>query len=143
MSDRTELAALNQYMRSGPFNEWLDITVESLADGRAVLSMPHETMLTNPGDGEMIHGGVCASLVDVAGGMAIMHTLDDDDVFLATTDMNVRYLRPATADLRAVGTVERVGSTLAIATVEISDADSAEDNAVVLGSVSFKLVRSK
>lgn len=140
MSDTTQLAEANQYIRSGPFNEWLDVTVESLDGDRAVVSLPHATKLTNPGEGGMIHGGICASLVDVAAGATIMQTLDDDDVFLATTDMNVRYLRPATADLRAVGTVERVGSTLAIATVEVSETDSA-DEPVALGSVSFKIIR--
>lgn len=132
-------SGLNKYFQESPFNDWMDVQVGTTEGDRPIVRVPFNQKLTN--QGASIHGGVLASLVDVAGGAAVLNALGDNgEVFLATTDMDIRYLRPATEELTAIGSVERVGESLSVATVEITQESSTDSNVVALGSVSFKHV---
>lgn len=133
---------LQRYFQDSPFNELMEIAVEPSESSSPVVSMPFHEKLTNQAG--TLHGGVLASLIDVAGAAAVLDELDGEtDVYLATTDLDIRYLRPVSTDIEATGTVERVGSSLGVATVGITESDSGSDDAedAALGSVSFKLLQ--
>jgi uncharacterized protein (TIGR00369 family) len=69
-----------------------------------------EDMLGRPSLGAL-HGGILATLVDVACSMAVIAQTGDS---VYTVDMRVDYLRPATAGEYTVrGEVVRLGRTLA------------------------------
>lgn len=144
MTDDDEgLAALVQSMieRHG-FMRWLDLEVETVQAGRAVLELPYREELGNPMTGS-IHGGLLATLVDTASGMAIQTTFESvGETGLTTTDMSVSYLRPARSDVRATAEVVRVGGSMAVTDVEVTGvAPDGERKAVVVGTTSYRLFR--
>ena len=132
---------------------WLNTSVETIERGRVVLSIPFDDKLTNA-DGRTIHGGVAATLIDTAGGVAQRTTFEDPlDGGVATVNLNANYLRPADGDLRAEAEVVRAGGSIGVSEMTVTTAgnggeDAAEDDAgdadrsaVVVGQGSFRLFR--
>ncbi|GAB6879920.1 hotdog fold thioesterase [Halorubrum gandharaense] len=133
---------------------WLGTRVETVERGRVVLSLPFDEKLTNA-DGQTIHGGVAATLVDTAGGVAQRTTFADPlSGGVATVNLNVNYLRPANGDLRAEADVVRAGGSIGVSDMRVttgggSAADAEGGNApsddgrreVVVGQGSFRLFR--
>src|SRR5947209_20069691 len=76
---------------TGGFAERLGARAESAADGSAVVRFEAREEHLNPAG--TLHGGVLATLVDTAMGMAVRTATDDDDV-PATSQLTVTYLRP-------------------------------------------------
>ncbi|PSP74885.1 PaaI family thioesterase [Halobacteriales archaeon QS_1_68_20] len=102
------------------FMSWLDVQLEDIEYGRAVLSVPFDEKLTNPTDPPSMHGGVASTLIDTAGGLALRPMLDEPiDGSMATINLNVNYLQPATTDLVATAEVVRAGSTVGVSTVTV------------------------
>lgn len=127
-----------EYFDDGSFNDWLGLAVERFEEGTVVLSVDCEEFKLNPGG--VLHGGVTASLIDVAGGMAIGSTFDDGQQMMATTNLDVNYLRPITSTAFATGTVVRIGSSNGIAQVDVeSTAPTGERKQVAIGTVTYQL----
>lgn len=131
---------VERYFRRSPFNEWLDIRVADLAPKRAVLTVPEDEKFDNP-EGS-VHGGIFATLVNVAAGAALLTVVEDPwKTSLVTTDVTIRYLRPASSGLRAVGRVERAGSSSGVASVDIEPRNSGSDETTVaMGSASYRFL---
>lgn len=126
-----------EFFAEGTFNNWLGLTVEEYGDGDAVLSVEYEDFKQNPGN--VLHGGVTATLIDVAGGIAIGSTFDGDNPMMATTNLDVQYLRPVTDDAEATAEVVRVGSSNAVARVEVESTDpEGERKIVATGTVTYQ-----
>lgn len=121
---------------------WLGIRIEAFDDGRAVLRLPRDEKLENPGSGA-VHGGVVATMVDLASAIALRNTFDEPaGGSLTTTDLNVSYLRPARGDLLATGDVVRAGGTTGVAQVTVEgEASESEDPVVAVGRGTFRLFR--
>lgn len=122
---------------------WLDIEVEHLEDGRAVLAIEQNEEFENPigNDGpNPVHGGIVATLIDTSSAFALRTTFDDPSrARLTTTDLNVSYLRPATGDLRAEAEVVRVGGTTGV--TQVSVVGSSGEAAV--GRTTYRLFRAE
>lgn len=126
-----------EFFHDGTFNDWLGLTVEEYGDGKAILSVTCEEFKQNPGG--VLHGGVTATLIDVAGGMAIGSTFEDQESAMATTNLDVNYLRPVTDTAYATAEVVRVGSSNAVAHVEVeSTAPDGERKDVAIGTVTYQ-----
>lgn len=126
-----------EFFADGTFNDWLDLEVEEFGDGRVVLSVDFEEFKQNPGG--VLHGGVTATLIDVAGGIAISSTEAGADAFMATTNLNVHYLRPITDTAYATAEVVRVGSSSAIAEVDVhSRSPDGERKQAAVGTVTYQ-----
>jgi len=120
----------------GTFNDWLGLTIEEMGDGEAVLSVAYEAFKQNP-DGVM-QGGVTATLVDVVGAVAIRSALDGEGVPMATTNLEVNYLRPVTDTAYATGELVRLGEANAVIDVEVeSTAPDGERKTVAIGTVTY------
>lgn len=120
---------------------WLNTSVDLVERGRVVLSIPFDDKLTNS-DGGTIHGGVAATLVDTAGGVAQRTAFEDPfsgDV--ATVNLSANYLRPATGDLTAEATVVRSGGSIGVSDMTVMGAADGETAEVVVGQGSFRLFR--
>lgn len=125
------------HFREGTFNDWLDLTLESHAEGEVVLSVRCEDEKRNTGG--LLHGGVTASLIDVTAGMTIASTFGDDPPPMATTSLDVEYLRPITDAATATGEVARVGDQSAVARVDVeSTAPDGEEKLAAIGTVTFQ-----
>lgn len=73
-----------------------------------------------PGTGQY-HGGVIASLIDIAGDFALIAVLGHG---VPTIDLRVDYLRPAFgADLVARARVRKAGRTVAVVDVDVTHGD--------------------
>jgi uncharacterized protein (TIGR00369 family) len=121
---------------------WLNTSVDAVERGRVVLSIPFDSKLTNS-DGDTIHGGVAATLVDTAGGIAQRTAFEDPlSGGVATVNLNANYLRPATGDLRAEATVVRSGGSIGVSDMTVTTAaEGGEAAEVVVGQGSFRLFR--
>ncbi|MXR21733.1 PaaI family thioesterase [Halobacterium bonnevillei] len=135
-------AFIQSYVDDHGFLSFLDLDVESAGDGEMTLRVPYDEKLTNHGAGEgNVHGGIAATLIDTAGGLAVRTALEEPvGAGVATIDLNVSYLRPARGDLVADASVVRVGSTVGVAEVSVTaeepDGDTEE---VAVGRGSFRI----
>ncbi|OTF08747.1 PaaI family thioesterase [Halorubrum sp. SD612] len=120
---------------------WLNTSVETVERGRVVLSIPFDEKLTNT-DGQTIHGGVAATLIDTAGGVAQRTTFEDPlDGGVATVNLNANYLLPATGDLRAEAEVIRAGGSIGVSEMTVTSGVDGDRGEVVVGQGSFRLFR--
>lgn len=133
---------IQSYVDDHGFLSFLDLSVERVADGEMTLRIPYHEKLTNHGAGEgNVHGGIAATIIDTAGGLAVRTTLDEPvSAGVATIDLNVSYLRPARGDLVAEADVIRVGSTVGVAEVTVTcENDEGEQEEVAVGRGSFRV----
>ncbi|WP_331235112.1 PaaI family thioesterase [Natronorarus salvus] len=128
------------------FLSWLDTRVESVSDGKMVMTIPYDEKLTNTRPGREgtpdMHGGVAATLVDTAGGLAQRTTLENPlEGGVATINLNVNYLRPATADLTATAEVVRAGSSVGVSEITVESTTNGETAPVATGQGAYRLFR--
>jgi uncharacterized protein (TIGR00369 family) len=76
---------------TGGFAERLGAEVSATEKGKATVQFEARQEHLNPAG--TLHGGVLATLVDTAMGMAVRTATDEDDV-PATSQLTVTYLRP-------------------------------------------------
>ncbi|EMA66774.1 thioesterase superfamily protein [Halorubrum aidingense JCM 13560] len=120
---------------------WLNTSVDVVERGRIVLSIPFDDKLTNA-DGDTIHGGVAATLIDTAGGVAQRTAFEDPYTGgVSTVNLNTNYLRPATGDLRAEAEVVRSGGSIGVSDMTVTSSTNGESAEVVVGQGSFRLFR--
>jgi uncharacterized protein (TIGR00369 family) len=116
-----DAAALEALFLASPYIALHGIRVEAIdaAAGRVIATMPLRAELERGAGTGQFHGGAIATLVDVAGDMAVALALGGG---VPTIDLRVDYLRPAAGDrLLATATVRKLGRTVALADVEIVD----------------------
>lgn len=134
-----DAAALAEFFESNSYHDWhsLRVTDADPETGRATLELSFREELAN--DDGILHGGATATLVDVTCGAAIRSTFDHpSDISMATADLDVTYLRPASGDVRAVGEVDRVGSAMAAARTTVTAvAPDGERKTVATGSATY------
>ena len=113
--------------------------IEPGDDGVVVGRVPYDEKLTDPFG--VISGGVVATLVDVASGAAPRRTFEDPDAgFLATVDLDVTYLNPATGDLGAEVIVAHAGGSVGVTEAEVTSPDG-EPTPVAVGTTAYRLFR--
>lgn len=142
-------AFLQSHIDEHGFLAWLGVEVGSLEPGRLVMRIPYDDRLTNPvipGSGDKartVHGGVAATLIDTAGGLAVRSSLENPvSTGVASIDLNVSYLRPATGDLVATADVVRTGRTIGVAEVTVESRVRDDDQAAVaVGRGSYRIFR--
>jgi len=104
-----------------PFHQWLlpELVAVDEAAGSVTVRLairPEFGRVTGKSD---LHGGVVAALIDIAGHAAICAKVGHT---VATIDMRVDYLRLAGGtEMRAVGTVVKLGRTIGVVDVRIID----------------------
>jgi uncharacterized protein (TIGR00369 family) len=102
----------------GPFHRLLGLKVVSAADGRADVTLELDQRHSSLDDQFVAQGGGVFTLADFAGVMALVSLVDGQ---MPTVDMRIDYLRPATGDLRAVGSVLRNGSDSGVVDVTVEN----------------------
>ncbi len=138
-------AFIQSYVDDHGFLSFLDLQVEDVEEGEMTMRVPYHEKLANHGAGRgNVHGGIAATIIDTAGGLAVRTSLDDPvEAGVATIDLNVSYLRPARGDLVAEAEVVRVGSTVGVAEVEVTaEDDDGDEKEVAVGRGSFRVFRS-
>jgi uncharacterized protein (TIGR00369 family) len=120
---------------TGGFAERLGARAAHAEDGRATVRFDATDEHLNPAG--TVHGGVLATLVDTAMGLAVRSATGDEDV-PATSQLTVTYLRPGKPGrLTVTAQVRTKGEHLTVC-----DADAEQDGKDVVHAVAtFALLR--
>jgi uncharacterized protein (TIGR00369 family) len=115
------LEQVQAILDGSPFIKLLRMRAVSLDRERqqVVLDMPLEPAFErHPGTGQF-HGGVIASLIDVAGDFALVILVGGG---VPTINLRIDYLRPAGGGrLTATATVRRAGRTIGVVDIDVTD----------------------
>jgi uncharacterized protein (TIGR00369 family) len=96
------LATISQFV---PHNHAIGARFVSLTGGRVTMALPYDVKLVgNPLTG-VIHGGAITALLDAACGLAVFVRLAEP-IPIATLDLRIDYLRPATPNKEVLGRAE-------------------------------------
>ena len=121
--------------------QWLGLEVESVEPGRATFRVPFDGKLANISSGTL-HGGIAATVIDTASAFALRTTMDDpSDASLTTTDLNVRYVRPARSEITVTAEVVRSGRTVGVTEAEVTARHEGEEKVVATGGTTYRLFR--
>ncbi|WP_130833179.1 thioesterase family protein [[Erwinia] mediterraneensis] len=115
-----------------PFNQALGLQLERLEADYAELSFASKTMLVGNHAQHILHGGVIASVLDVAAGLVCVssaltrqETISEEELRqrlsrMGTIDLRVDYLRPGRGErFIATSNLLRAGNKVAVARVEL------------------------
>lgn len=93
--------------------------LEHVEAGKVVISCKHKDVLTQQHG--LLHGGVIASLADVACGYAALTSMPEDCEVLSV-EFKINIVRPASSSkLIASGQVIKTGRTLVVAEASVTD----------------------
>lgn len=130
-----------------PFNKHIGIEILDLSIEEARLKIEMKPELVGNAMMNILHGGVTASMLDVAGGLAaIAHTIDKLETLdqsslakklktLGTIDMRIDYVLPGKGDrFEAKAKVIRHGRKVCVTRMELSD-ENGQD--IALGTATY------
>lgn len=122
-----------------PFNKVLGLRIDEAAEGKARLSFDFRPELVGNFVMGILHGGVIASVLDVAGGLAVVasYAVQEPMHGLGTVDLRVDYLRPGKGR-HFVVTAETVrpGRRLAATRMELHND---EDVLIAMGTGMYRI----
>ena len=103
-----------------PFNKFLGMKFTDVCSDSVTLMLPFkEEFVGDPGR-RALHGGVIASVLDVAGGTVCWASLNDVTARVSTVDIRIDYLRKGPCeDLLCTATILRTGNKVAVARMEL------------------------
>ena len=123
MAERIDVERLWRGWRRSPFHDYVTMELVSWdrARGEVVFHVPFKPAYKRTEREEGIHGGVVASVIDIAADFAL--AVKTDRMGFPTIDLRIDYLRMA-ADgaLSVVARSVKAGRTIGVADVEVSDA---------------------
>jgi len=115
-----------------PFNQALGLELDRLEMDFAQLSLKNKTTLVGNHAQKILHGGVIASILDVAAGLVCVNSaltrqpsIKEDELRqrlsrMGTIDLRVDYLRPGRGEhFVATGNLLRAGNKISVARVEL------------------------
>ena len=124
MLDPVVESAMRERIGTAPFSTWMGIKLVELQDGASEVRMIVEPHHRNPGG--IAHGGIIATMLDVAIGLALRTKLGMSASHV-TVNLAINYLRPASGDtLVARGRTVRSGGRIAYGEASLFDGDDVE-----------------
>lgn len=119
MQKKLKLKELQDLCSESPFHGVLGLSIESIDDDSQTLVMKlpfSEEIERAPGSGQH-HGGVIASLIDIAGDFAVAWQLGYG---VPTINFRTDYVRPAfNTALIAHARIRRVGRSIAVCDIDV------------------------
>ena len=112
---------LDALIKSSPYHQWLGVGLRKLGENEIELVMPWREEFVSHPEIRYTHGGILATLIDLAADYAVAAKLGRG---VPTVDLIVDYHKAAMpGPLIARASVIRLGGTLATAEARIFDAD--------------------
>lgn len=111
---------LEELLNMDPFIKYLGIKTKVLQEGKAeaLLELKENHMRF----GGMMNGGAISSLIDTAGGAAVLTFSKRNQV---TLNLNINFLRPVSkSPAKAIGEVIKGGKNICYAKIELYDGDN-------------------
>ena len=128
---KEEIDSMLERINSVPITETLKMKILRLDKGECEAFIPRDTMWD--GIFETFHGGILATIADSITCWSILTKIGSERK-VATTDFNIRFLRPCKTDVRCVAKVIKAGRILSLAEAEIYDMD---DKLVAVSQVNY------
>lgn len=136
----TRTAALMQALSQGfmdiPFNRVLDLKLDTLTDTHIVITFSKKEELVGNFLQGILHGGVIASVLDMAGGMVVIasaiHRHPESSIeelskivsFCSTIDLHVNYINPGKGTtFIAKSWLTKSGHTISFTRMELFNQD--------------------
>jgi uncharacterized protein (TIGR00369 family) len=123
MTKEIDVERLWRGWRRSPFHGFLEMELDTWdkAKGEVAFRVPFKTGYKRTEVDEGYHGGVLASIIDIAGDFAL--AIKTDKMGFPTIDLRIDYLRMAgDGDLTVVARTVKAGRSIGVADVEITDA---------------------
>lgn len=137
-ADRARIA--RQFIEAIPHARALEMRVEQLQQGQAVISMPWAAHLVGDPRSGVIHGGVVSALMDTCCGAAVMvHPVAPRST--ATIDLRIDYMRAASPGQRITARARCYHVTRNVAFLRAVAVDDDEENPVAAATGAFTLER--
>ncbi len=119
-----------------PYCRELGIAVVELGEGKARLRLPYDDKNSNPG--KALHGGVAASMIDIAGTLAAWAGVESEAMEASAVDVGVNYLAAAIGEeIFAEARVLRRGKEITYAEVVVT---TEARKAIAKGLVTTRIV---
>jgi uncharacterized protein (TIGR00369 family) len=127
---------VDKILISSPVAKKLGVQMRSIEPERVVLFLPYDA--SNITVGSMVHGGVIATLIDIAGAAGSASGADSSKTTRgATTSLVVNYLNAANGvDLEAEATVIKRGRDMTVTEIAVRGPDN---TLIATGTVTSKL----
>lgn len=131
--DKAQIAS--QFIAYLPHAKALDMQIEEIGEGLAVISMPYNEKLVGDARTGVIHGGAVSALMDTSGGAAVM-SHPDAPGGTATIDLRIDYMRAATPGQRITARAEchHITRNVAFVRAVATDEDAARPVAMATGA---------
>ena len=129
--DTQEIESMVKRINSVPITDTLNMQIIRLDKGECEARVPREKKWD--GIFETFHGGLLATIADSITCWAILTEIGPESN-VATTDFNIRFLRPCKTDVRCSAKVIKVGRTMSLAEARIFDN---EDKLVAISQVNY------
>ncbi len=138
--DKARIA--RQFIEAIPFSQALQMQLEEIGNGIAVISMPWSDRLVGDPKTGVIHGGAVSALMDTCGGAAVM-SHPEALAGTATIDLRIDYMRAAAPGQRITARAECYHLTRSVAFVRATAWDEDEDRPVATATGAFTVERVK
>lgn len=124
---------LNALMLASPYHRWLGLQLVRAEGGEVEIRLPYRAEFASDDEGTNIHGGIIATLADIAGCLAVINATGRD---APTLNIRMDYLRMARGgeSLVAAARVIKTGRTVGIADIEVR---AGEERLVAVGRGTF------
>jgi uncharacterized protein (TIGR00369 family) len=103
-------------MRAIPFNVALGLSIEDAEEGVATLRLPYRADLVGNPETGVLHGGMMTATLDAACGMSVFLKIQKV-ARIATLDLRIDYLHPATPPHDVIARAECYRTTRDVAFV--------------------------
>lgn len=91
-------ARISEWFANIPHSHTIGVQIVHGERGRATMMLPYKESLVGNRKTGVLHGGVITSLIDSTSGLSIYSLLESPEA-VATLDLRIDYLRPATPGL--------------------------------------------
>jgi uncharacterized protein (TIGR00369 family) len=126
-----------------PFNRFLGMKIILLTSEEAIISLPWKEEFVGDPQRQAVHGGILSSLIDVCGGSACWMAITEPDTRLSTVDLRVDFSRKGPCeDLECRAEVVRMGSSVAVARMEVYAAADPEKKIIATGQGVYNLAKN-
>ena len=142
MNSNEKAERARQFFAAVPHALALSMRLESVGDGKAVISMPYNPRFVGDPETGVIHGGAVSALLDTCGGTAV-YCHPNSGAGTATLTLTVNYMRPARPGSRIVAEADCHHVTRNVAFVRVTATDGDMSAPVATAGGAFTVERHR